>query len=100
MLTKELLINRTSKGRIRPGFVDVGRADLVGLAEELVEIADGGLGMPRGVIEEALAVNARGHKRPKLAKGLVKFSFNVAHKTCFPVDNDTVNLAFSCSVLF
>ena len=72
MLTRPLMRQRITAGRLRPLFVDVDAAPLRLLAEQLVAAAGAGLGAPREDVEEALAAIAGAARQPLLARGLVK----------------------------
>ncbi|HEY0134358.1 MAG TPA: DUF790 family protein [Nannocystis sp.] len=72
MLTRELLIYRRVKGKLRPTFVDIKHEDHLALAAGLVQVLEHGVGETRGLLEEALGVLVGESKKPKVARGLVK----------------------------
>jgi len=72
VLTRELLIFRRVKGKLRPTFIDARDEDLLALAAGLIEVLEHGLGETRGTLDEALGVLAGEARKPKLARGLVK----------------------------
>lgn len=72
MLTRDLLHYRTKGGVVRPVYVKPGDAERLAYAGALVAIVEDALGEERGVLTEALDGRARGEKRQKFAKGLVK----------------------------
>ena len=72
MLTRELLIYRTVKGKLRPTFVDSKHEDHLALAAGLVQILEHGVGETRGALDEAQGVLVGEAKKTKLARGLVK----------------------------
>lgn len=72
MLTRDLLLFTTRKGRMRPRFVKPKDALLLELAEDLVGFATASVGCPKKEVDEAMGGRALAHDKPKVAKGLVK----------------------------
>ena len=72
MLTRELLLFRTRDAKLRPTFVKRGDPALLALAAELIALVEAGCGQTRDDVEDALALRAGAHTRPKVARGLVK----------------------------
>ena len=72
MLTRDLLEFTTRKGRVRPRYVAVGDHGLEALSRDLLRIAGEHDGATAGDLEEELGAVARGARRPRVARGLVK----------------------------
>jgi hypothetical protein len=72
VLTRDLLLFRTRQGKIRPAFIDVGRPELFGLAEDLVSLVDAGVGRSRDELDEEIEPRVAGFTKPKVARGLAK----------------------------
>ncbi len=72
MLTKDLLLTRIQKGKLRPQFIDARKGALVELAEDLVALAVAAEGEPMELLEERLSARANAFERPRVANGLVK----------------------------
>lgn len=72
MLTKELLQFSVKKGKLRPRFVDVKDAELLEVAQDMVQMAADAVGSPAGELEEELGVRAKQHRRLLVARGLAK----------------------------
>lgn len=75
MLTKELLRFQQKAGVIRPLYAKRSR-DLRQLAEALVDLAQRGVGEPRGELEATVEALSQGVRPVKVAKGLVKLWFD------------------------
>ena len=71
MLTKELVLFRARQGRVRPQFLGAA-TDALELAQRLVARMTDAAGEARGSLESDLAAQAAAHKKPRVAKGLVK----------------------------
>lgn len=54
MLTSDLVLTRVYRGEVRPRYVDVDDADLLGLAEQLLEIFAESVGRPRFELDQEL----------------------------------------------
>ena len=72
MLTRDLLMHRTRKGRIRPTFLDISNASLLGLAKDLIEVLESSKGESRENLEAGLNARVSSTRKMKVAKGLVK----------------------------
>lgn len=80
MLTRELLLFRTRDAKLRPSFIRRDEPALLALAGELIASVEAGRGHSRDEVEEALALQAGAHARPKVARGLVKL---LVDRMCF-----------------
>ena len=76
MLTRELLMHRTTKGRIKPGFLDTENKSLRNLARDLIDIFTDAEGQSRETIETAANEKIAATRRTKVAKGLLKLLFD------------------------
>ena len=76
MLTRDLLMHRTSKGRIKPGFLDTENKSLKNLAHDLIEIFKNAEGQSRETIDTATNERVAATRRTKVAKGLVKLLYD------------------------
>lgn len=72
MLTKELLMFTQRQGKVRPRFVKIDDAELLGATTDMVQMADDALGEPLKDLEEALGYRVNSHKRPAVARGVAK----------------------------
>lgn len=72
MLTKELLLHTTRKGKIRPRFLDRKDTSLSEAIEDLLGMARHAVGTPKKEVDEAMAGVALAHRKPKVVRGLVK----------------------------
>ncbi len=72
MLTRDLVMSRTTKGKVRPTFIDTKKASLRSVANDLVKIVAGSEGLERDDIEAAIDGRIGSVRRQKVAKGLKK----------------------------
>ena len=72
MLTKDLLLFRRQKNRLKPSFLDTSDWRHLKLAEQLLAIYSNSISMTRSEIEEQTTMVINGCRNLKLAKGLNK----------------------------
>ncbi len=79
MLTRDLLLFRVQKERLRPSFIRKEDPELLALARELIAEVEEAKGQRREEVEESLSLRAGAFSRPKVARGLVKLLLDRAH---------------------
>lgn len=72
MLNRDLLMFRTSKGRIKPTFLDVSNRSIHNLARELIALCEKNVGQSREYIESQIEEKTNRSRRKKVSKGLAK----------------------------
>jgi predicted nuclease of restriction endonuclease-like RecB superfamily len=72
VLTRDLLLYRIQKGRVRPTLLPRETPEVVALADSLIGYARGASGVTRGELEAELGELCVGFAEPKVAQGLVK----------------------------
>ena len=72
MLTRDLLLYRIQRGRVRPQLLPATDPELLAFAGGLIDLARGASGTPRGDLEDRLAELVEGFGDPKVGQGFVK----------------------------
>jgi predicted nuclease of restriction endonuclease-like RecB superfamily len=72
VLTRDLLLYRIQKGRVRPTLLPRESPEVVALSESLLGCVRGAAGVTRGELEQELSELCVGFDEPKIAQGLVK----------------------------
>lgn len=78
MLTRELLVYRRHKDKLRPTFVDVRDQDNLALAAALIDTFKHAVGDTRGALDETLDAIVGESRRQKVARGLIKLLLDKA----------------------
>ncbi|MBI2375024.1 MAG: DUF790 family protein [Deltaproteobacteria bacterium] len=72
MLTRELVIARRRNGRVRPAYISVSSAELLGVAARMIAAAEASIGEPVGALEEQLEEEVKSSPNARVSRGLSK----------------------------